>query len=227
MHLKKKKNLNKVYKFSKILLLIITLSMIFIKCLKLIEKNVIPAIMNYAEKQIQELSSVIVSKCINEEILNNIDLDNLYIFTYEDKKIKTIDYNPIILNKILIDSLTITRKALKDSPSLKKYKVPIGIVFNIPFFNDSGPKITATFDTIGDISTNLNNKITSYGINNAIIETSIVISVSYDITIPMSTKKINSTFSIPISIKIIEGDIPNYYLSGYNQNSSILSLPID
>ena len=77
------------------------------------------------------------------------------------------------------------------------------------------------------MSANLNNKVTPYGINNAIMETFINIDLIFKLIIPMSSKIINSNLSIPISIKIIEGEVPNYYLNGYNENSKILTLPVN
>ena len=65
-------------------------------------------------------------------------------------------------------------------------------------------------------------------INNLFLEIDIHVEVTERITMPMMTKEIKSYVDFPISIKIIEGTIPNYfYQSGLNQNSNIYSLPID
>ena len=103
----------------------------------------------------------------------------------------------------------------------------VTILLNNPFLANKGPKLNVSYSVTNDISANLKNKITPYGINNAIIETSIDINLILKIVIPMSSKKVKTNLSIPISIKIIEGEVPSYYLNGYNENSKLITLPIN
>ena len=221
MHLKRRVKCKRMYNLSKRLLLYVTIISIAVANNYVYKNYISKILLNFAENKVQELSSSIVTKSLSKKLLSKLD-DNLFIVTKEDSKIKTIDFNTIVINKIIIEALTITRDSLCENIS---YKVPLGVLLNNSFFTDKGPKIKITFSLASDLSANLSNKITPYGINNAIVETYINLNLIFKIIIPMSSKKINSTLSIPISIKIIEGEVPEYYLNGYNENSKLITLP--
>ncbi len=226
MHLRKKVKCKKINNLSKKLLLIFIIFIIMLLNLHFYKVQLLPLLMNYAENKIQEVASSIVTNSLNEKLLSTLKTEELFIIKRDNGEIKTIDFNPVTINKIIIDSLTVTRKLLNKNSNMLKNKIPIGSIFDNPLFNGKGPKITIVYEITNDLSANLNNKITPYGINNVVIETFVNMELVFNIVLPMSTKKVKSNVNIPISIKIIEGEVPDYYLNGYNENSSILSLPI-
>ena len=225
MHLKKKLKCKVNHNLSKKLLIAVIFISIITGNIKFYNNKIIPLLMNYAEGRIQEMSSTLTTQVLNEKLLTNLKTNDLFLITRDNNRIKTIDFNPVIINQIIIDSLINIREALNDSLNLKKEKISLGSIFDNPFLTNKGPKITVSYELANDLSANLNNKITPYGINNAIVETYINVELCFKVLIPMSSKKIKSKFNIPISIKIIEGSVPEYYMNGYNENSSILSLP--
>ena len=44
---------------------------------------------------------------------------------------------------------------------------------------------------------------------------------------PITSKKITITNDIPIAVKIIQGNIPNYYLNGLSGNSNMYTFAFD
>lgn len=226
MHLKKKVKCKKIHNLSKKLLITFVISTILFGNIYIYNQKVSPLLMNYAENKIQELASIVITESLNDNLMESLKSEELFVVTKTDNQIETIDFNPVVINKIIIDSLMIIRKTLNNSNNLQKEKISIGSILNNPFLNNKGPKLTITYETTNDLSANLSNKITPYGINNAIIETFINVDLTFNIVIPLSTKKIKSNLFIPISIKIIEGKVPEYYMNGYNENSSILSIPV-
>ena len=71
----------------------------------------------------------------------------------------------------------------------------------------------------------VNTNVTDYGINNALIEVNVVLDLSIQVILPFVTDKIDIETSIPVSLKLIQGSVPNYYLNGL-QNSPAITLPI-
>ena len=53
-----------------------------------------------------------------------------------------------------------------------------------------GPKVPVKLSIIGDIVSTINTKVTNYGINNAIIEVSVLVEVEELVILPITTKKI-------------------------------------
>lgn len=221
IHLKRQIKCKRIGNLSKKLLIAVMVIMLFAASNYVYRHYISKLLMNYAENKIQELASFLTTNTLNEKLISKID-DDLFIITKDNNKIKSFDFNTLAANKIMIEALSVVKECLKENI---EYKVPVGSLFNDALFNNKGPKIKIVFTLSNELSANLNNKITPYGINNAIVETFININLKFKIVIPMSSKKINSTFSIPIAIKIIEGEVPEYYINGYNESSKMITLP--
>ena len=89
-----------------------------------------------------------------------------------------------------------------------------------------GPVIPVRFTFIGEVTTNLKTKVKTYGINSVYMEVSIHVEVRQRITMPLRTKEVKSALDIPLTIKIIQGTIPNYYQNQILGDSSLFSLPL-
>ena len=70
-------------------------------------------------------------------------------------------------------------------------------------------------------------KIKEYGINNCLIEMNLVIEIKQQIMLPLISKKIKIINDIPISYKVINGKIPEYYSGSLSKGSNIYSIPIE
>ena len=221
IHLKRRIKCKQITNLSKKLLIVLIISIVLLMNNYVYRHYISILLMNYAENKTQELASSLTTNTLNEKLISKIG-DDLFIITRDNNKIRSIDFNTLAINKVMLEALTVVRESLKENI---EYKVPIGSLLNDSLFNNKGPKIKIVFTLSNSLSANLKNKITPYGINNAIVETFINIELRFKIIIPMSSKNINSIFSIPISIKIVEGEIPEYYLNGYNENSKIITLP--
>lgn len=238
MRLKKKKKLH-----SKVLILLFIILGIYFS-LKLLSNKITPILLNYAENETRRIANIIVSKAVDSEILEIID-DNFFLITKENGEIKSIDFDPVKLNNFLtkiIDKVQTNLKLLEhgevdkldldnseliyyDKEKLKEgifYEIPMGVIFNNPFLNNLGPKVPVKLTLMGEVISNLETKITNYGINNALIETSINLKLTEKVLLPISSKSINVEYNIPLSIKMIQGSIPNYYFNGLESKSIVV-----
>ena len=163
-------------------------------------------------------------------------------------EIQTIDFNPIIVNRFLTkttsvvsDNLTNLEKGNIDEISFldkenfnyKKLKngviseIPMGIITNNVFLSNLGPKVPVKLNLIGNVVSNVETKVRNYGINSALVEIIVKVEVSEQVIIPFQTKTIKIVNEVPVSIKIINGNVPNYYLNGsMSERSNVLSIPI-
>ena len=81
------------------LILIIVLSLM---SLNFLNKKVSPVLFSYAQSETKRLSAIIINKAINKQLANGIDLEKLFqIVKNTDGEIQTIDFNPLVVNKIL------------------------------------------------------------------------------------------------------------------------------
>lgn len=252
IRLKGKRNLfGKNQRKNIIVIIIILLIIAIFFAFRIINLKVNPVLLDYAELESRKLASIIVNNAVSKNVTENIDVDELFMITRDsDGEIKTIDFNPITVNKILtqttnsvqvnlkyieqgkVELLDLTTNALidYDIDKLKQgiiYEIPSGVIFGNSILANIGPKIPVKFNLVGDIVSYINTKVTDYGINNALIEVNIVLELSEQVILPFLTNKIKIETSIPVALKLIQGTVPNYYLNGINQNSTSLALPIE
>jgi sporulation protein YunB len=253
MHLKKKitfKNKNN-RTINKILLIIILIFVVTILVFNYVNRKVSPILLNYAEIESKKLASLVISKAINNEVAQSLNVEKLFILNKnETGEVSTIDFDPVIVNQFLLKAINTVQLNLKhiedgeidkidlgedvlvsyDKEKLKKgvfFEIPMGVVFNNTFLANLGPKIPVKFRIMGDIIANIESKVTNYGINNALIEIKVNLVLTERVILPITSKSIQVTINIPIALKIIQGIVPNYYFNGLNNSSSILTVPIE
>ena len=248
--LRGKRNLFKTKK-NFILFIVILIIVGIIISFQIINVRVSPILINYAEVESRKLASIIINNAVSKNVTENIDINELFLITRDsNNEIKTIDFNPITVNKILTDTTNSVQVNLKyieqgkvelldlttnslidyDTDKLKQgiiYEIPSGVIFGNSILSNVGPKIPVKFSLVGDIVSHINTKITDYGINNALIEVNIVLELSEQVILPFISDEIKIETSIPVALKLIQGSVPNYYLNGIDQNSSSFSIPIE
>ncbi len=247
--MKKRIKLKKHHKFNKFIIILILLIIFIFLSFKFINLKVNPVLLDYAEMESRKLASIIINDAINQNAAKS-NIDDMFIITKEGDEIKSIDFNPVVVNQMLtsttsliqsnlkyleqgkVELLNLTNEALIEynQDKLKQgiiYEIPSGIVFGNSFLANIGPKIPVKFSLVGDITSYVNTQVTDYGINNALIEVNVVLDLSIQIILPFVTDKITIDTSIPVALKLIQGDVPNYYLNGLNNNSPSFALPIN
>ena len=172
----------------------------------------------YFEKEIYNYLNNISRQIINDDILQ--------IYKNDDNEILYVDYN-MINTYNLLDNVT---KSIKKELSKKEYiilKVPFLIGSNNVFFSNLGPKITIKISFIDSLLTNIYSKITNYGLNNALVESYIKITINGKIITPVGNSEKRIDYNLLIASKIINGRVPFYYDGVISRNSNILDIPID
>ena len=227
-----------------IILLIVSTMIVF----KIFNNKLKPLFLKIANSESKKLATLIINDSVDKQLTSNLTFDNLFNITKDNNgNITSIDLNSIIVNKVLTTTTNRTILNLKyieegkiellelsesvkvgyNKDDLKKgiiYRIPTGIVFDNALLSNIGPKIPVKYRLIGCVTSNIKTKITNYGINNALIEVSVELTVELEVILPLMTDNIKVTSSIPIAIKLIQGNIPEYYGNGLN---STLSVPIE
>ena len=218
--------------------------------LKIISIRVSPILMNYAELETKKLSSIVINRAVNKQIANGMNIDEMFnIIKNDNGEIATIDFNPAIVNKVLnttTNVVLINLKAIEegnidfielpdilisnDKDKLKNgiiYEIPLGTITNSGFLSNLGPKIPIKLNIIGSVESNVKTNIKEYGINNALVEIYIRISVTEQINVPFISKRVTVTSDIPVALKVIQGSVPKYYGGTLSKQSNIFSIPIE
>lgn len=178
-----------------------------------------------ANNKTNELSTIIINESIKEIIINSSLQSIINIIRNDNNEITNIDLNTTQANKILYDvSYSIMKnidniennniKNLKIEYFDKKdniFKVPFGIIHNIPILTLLGPNIPFKISILGNTSNELITEVKEYGINNSIIELRIKCIINLQIILPFKSKVIKNEKSILLSSQVIQGQVPDYY----------------
>jgi len=247
MRIKLKSKKQKKYKLLIIILLFIGL---LYYLFDYTNKIISPKLFSYAELELKKISNLIINKAVTKHAITDMSVDKLFIITKNNNnEILTIDFNTVTLNKVLTqttNSVQLSLKKLEDGiidyeltnentkvkDELKDkngviLEIPLGQIFDNFLLNNFGPKIPVRIELLGDIETNVTTKVTNYGINNAIIEVYMDIKVTEKMILPIMTKEISVTQSVPIAIKILKGTVPNFYSGKIEEQSPTFSIPVE
>ncbi len=213
--------------FLKLLIIMILVLLLAIILLSFFSNKIMPIYMNYAEGEIKSLVTTVITKSINDDLIDNISSDDLFIIKDENNSNMTIvDFDPVVINKLMSnisDTVYDNLKLLseKDKDTLLKYNVnenifyiPSGVIFNSPVLNNLGPKIPINMEIISLVNPNIETKVTEYGINNSLVEVFVNVVASVRMILPLRANEITVTVVVPIAVKIIQGMVPDYYLGG-------------
>ena len=245
--------LKKRRKTRKINLLVFILCMVVISVfafLRFLGKQVTPMLLETSELEVQKISNYVANQAIYKVINEDVSFQNLFeTITSSDGSIQTVDFNSNTVNQILSVITKSVLQKLKDLESgqldsdilsngyfseeqlghLKKgilKEVPVGLITKNPLLSNLGPRIPIRIHYIGDVLGNITTNITSYGINNALVQIGIHLEITAQILLPYLTKEKVIQFDIPLSIKMIQGKIPTYYSGGITKDSALYTLPI-
>lgn len=184
--------------------------------------------------QVTKISKRIINEAINKTILDYINVDELFIIQRKSNgSIQMVDFNVKKLNEIL---LLINSNVIKYVKELEEGKssilnindrsiggeyisdkngifleIPMGIMFDNLFLINILPKIPIRITLNGDNISRVKTEVNNYGINNTILKAFVEIEINIQIILPRFSKNILIKNTVPIAVKMVQGEIPNYY----------------
>lgn len=196
--------------------------------------------MNYASVQTKKIAIEILRNTGLKEVNKKIKEEQLFEITKNNNgEIESIDFNTVMLNETLIVVAKSVRKRLKEveqgknlpeeiypkelDKNLRKgliYEVPMGVVFKNSVLSTLGPRVPVKIEYSGNVGLDVKTRVSSYGLNSALIEVYIYVEVTQRTILPFQSKDVKVFSEIPVVMKVIKGTIPNY-LSGTNKSYSL------
>lgn len=228
----RKKNI--ILKIIVVIIFSIVCSIMFIR---MISNKIGPVYLDIAEKEVRRLVVYVINNSINMDVINEIDDSKLFnVVKNNNDEIVLIDYNSVYVNKYLSlivgkvsDNLDLIEKGRYNELSfaLNGYdenlldngiiaSIPFGSLIGLNFLSNVGPKVGVKYNLIKDVSGSIDTKIKEYGINNAYMEVLVRVKVNVSVNLLFLSQMVNIECNVPISMKIIQGNIPNFYTGSIN-----------
>lgn len=195
------------------LIISISLILLFLLCIIFFYKNKLSSvIINYTSNDFEKKAFNNINSVINDT-LKNEDLDNFFkIYKNDNDEILYVDYDL----KKTYSLLAKINKNFHSSFSDYTIQVNMSAVFNNPLTYFLGPKIIIKVEYIDSILTNVNTKISDYGLNNALIELYINIKFKGKMISTFSEDTVDVSYDFLIASKVINGKVPSLITSNKN-----------
>lgn len=216
-----KKNKVKLY-ISRALIVIIISFICSLLFINYFSKKIDNILFPMAETKVRK----IISTLINDSTKNIEFSENLFsIVKDSNDEIKMINYDSYeatkIINEVTSNIEERLNKIYEDNSNKSDFEnyivqeIPFGSIMNSSLLNGLGPKIKIKSKMVGSIISNIETEVKPYGINNAYIETRIYLEVRARIFLPFVTEEIKISNVIPISMNIVQGNVPEGYITSY------------
>ncbi len=211
---------------------LITIILNVIICLLLVNvfSNALSSkIITMSKKLIKKNNTMIIKGAFDNEHFESYDTDKLILIIKNSKdEIVEVDFK--------IDECENLMKSVvrKIHQEINEYNIngyamyiPLGYISNNPLLINLGPKIPLKVSVTNIASGNITIKIKEFGINNALIEMYVEISMIIDTVLPLNTEEVEIVYGELVASKIITGTVPNFYNGSLNKKSETINLPIE
>lgn len=213
--------------------------------LSLINIGIKPTLIIYAESQTKKIGALVISKAVNREIANVMDINEIIENVPTDSaEMVTTQFNTEIINRVLSETTELVQEHLRaiergDTSILRSlteldveiedsgdmegivYTVPLGQATGNALLGNLGPQIPIRFQAVGDVTSNIKSNIREFGINNAFVEVNIHLVVNVRIIVPFATTVTTIEQDIPVAMGLIRGKVPEIYNVGEGMAPSL------
>lgn len=197
-------------------------------------RNISENIINISESEITRVTYSFITNRINHDLITKEDLNNILVITKnKNDEILYVDFNLDIAYKVLDNVSEVMTSSFRDleqgNINISYYddfshktnslilSIPFGSTLNNMFLYNMGPKIPVKVNFNSTILTNLETKITNYGLNNALVEVFVYIECNNEIMAPFKLKNMNFKYKSIIASMMIEGSVPDFYNGSINK----------
>lgn len=221
----------------------------------IVNKGIKPVLLEIAETRNEQYANMAMGIAVNKKLNEDLEIENLIEFQYDESgQVVSYQINAAMENRVqrniqyrvenfihqlengvVPDTSTpldvdieaeeqATIETVRGKSNL--IEIPLGQVLNLPLLANLGPKIPVNLELIGYVNTEVETKVTDVQINSVHIEPVVHIEVEIRTIIPFGSKTARIEQEIPIGSGGYNGDVPQYYSPGKDDNTN-LSVPID
>ena len=174
-----------------------------------------------------------------------VETEDLNILTIKENNCHEITSMNYDMNKVykIAENLTLyLEENISSQPKLNEYlqtntsinsskglvlTFHLGQISDSIFLSNLGPKIPILIHFIDSVRTNVKTTVTDYGINNALLNISLEVKLSYEIVTPITEQEQTLEYSLLLDSQVIQGEVPNIYGGYLEDKSAFLELPFN
>lgn len=213
----------------------------------LIDRGIRPVLMEIAELKTIEFATRTINSAVKST--EQISFDDLMDIQYDnDGNVATLGWNAEAVNRALRSATERAEYFLYgmnkgeqidiDDPNLEPIEfgdsvgdlaakdptvveIPLGQATGNTVLANLGPKIPVHFEIVGSLRSDVTHEVKEFGVNAALFEIYIPVTVNIQIVIPFSTMTQEVSTRVFIDSRVIMGDVPEFYSTGDSPGTSI------
>ena len=173
----------------------------------------------------------VVTKIVNQVVLDNITSKEVSL-NYSDENYITYDVNQINtlisslssqvvyvledINNSDYQSIVNNELSRKYQTNDILYELEFSKIYNNIFLSSLGSKYPIKFELVGDVLATSSLNVEEFGINNALVSLNMKLIFNFSLTLPLTTTLEEIEVDIPLSIVLVEGDVPSFLYGSHN-----------
>lgn len=183
----------------------------------------------YLQEKVKKENQIILKNSFSYLNKEEVNLDKLMTVIKNSKEeIIEVDFNIKECTAILTNISSYINDSLSDYNYFGyRLDIPAGIITNNFIFRNLGPKIPIKVEVADVALGNVSSQVKEFGINNALIEIHISITINTSILYPFDTISSSTKYETLIASKIITGEVPGFYNGSINSKTDTISLPLN
>lgn len=213
----------------------------------LIDRGIRPVLMEIAEIKTIEFATRTINSAVKST--EHISFDDLVEVEYDNNgNVSTLGWNSEAVNRALRSATERAEYYLYgmnkgeqidiDHPSLEPIEfgdsvgdlaakdptvveIPLGQATGNTILANLGPKIPVHFEIVGSLRSDVTHEVKEFGVNAALFEIYIPVTVNVQIVIPFSTMTREVSTRVFIDSRVIMGDVPEFYNAGDSTGTSV------
>ncbi|AKM20256.1 sporulation protein YunB [Geobacillus stearothermophilus] len=198
----------------------------------IVNKGIEPVLMEIAETETKRIANLIVNNALEEQFKEENPKFQQLVTVQQDNsgRIVSVDFNAEAINRILEeidDHVMASLKAATEGriermvlPEVESgqgdsrgiiYYIPLGQVTNNALLANLGPRVPVQFQIVGNVNSEVTKEIRAYDINSFFIEIDVHVEVDIQVVIPFASKLTTVKNDIPVVMRFIPGEVPQFY----------------
>ena len=197
---------------TKFIIIILIFFLAFTAAYSIFESRLSRLVGEIAENTVNSKAAIIISTAIYDEIeRDDISYDKLVSFEKDDSgRITALKTNIIEVNR-LKSKIAVEILSELEKMNTAELEIPLGTVIGGELFSGRGPGIKINVLPIGSVETEIENQISSAGINQSRHQIMMRVNAEVAVITAMSSVTTNVSSYICIAETVIVGDVPNSY----------------
>ena len=173
------------------------------------------AVRTYTETLIINYSTEVIDRGVSAHVLQDLKGGSLIEEKYDySGKVSYATLNAQKINLIKTNTsqyILDVIDTINTHTGFQTIYIPLGYFFGRNYFLANGIRVPVDLEVIGNQKVEIQSDVKSYGLNTTILEINLLVSLEIQTYIPFQSEKIVTESKIPLSVEIMNNDIP-YYL---------------